>query len=128
MTTYTQQELVDELTRRFGPDPATWSWICPACGDVASIADFREALKNRPRERNGSPVLGDHIAGQECIGRSLGVLETTDESWAEKRAAGEARGCSWVAYGLIPGPSVVLMPGGHELRAFDIAEPAEAGV
>lgn len=113
--TMTQDELVDELRRRFGDDPLEWAFVCPQCGDVASAADFREALAAHPRtNRDGSPKTASHLLGQECIGRTLGAL--TDGS--------NERGCDWCAFGLLPGPLGIEMPDGHIARSFHIAEVA----
>lgn len=49
----TQEELVAECRRRFGDDPANWAFVCPNCGDVATLADHP----------GGSDKLG-----QECVG------------------------------------------------------------
>jgi hypothetical protein len=60
-TTYTQDELMAEAKARFGDDPLGFAFICPSCGDIATIREFLEA---------GDPDM----AGQGCIGR-LGALK-----------------------------------------------------
>jgi hypothetical protein len=72
---------------------------------VASIADFIDV---------GHPDR----AGQECIGRHLGALSPTSD---QGRSRAE-RGCDWAAYGLICGPWTVVMPDGHEVHSFPLAD------
>jgi len=113
----TQKELVAEATERFGKDPLKWAFRCPSCKDVATGQDFSEALKSRPRKhaRSGEEVIASDVVGQECIGRSLGVLEGPKDSWS-------GRGCDWVAYGLFSGPWEVVLPDGRSMHAFPLAE------
>jgi hypothetical protein len=111
------------LRDRFGPDPRDWAFVCPGCGDVATGKDLEEALARNPRqhsERGGGerPVTFGDLLGQECIGRTLGALDGTNDPY-------EGRGCTWAAYGLIPGPIGVHMPNGAEIRVFKAA-PVEA--
>lgn len=112
----TQEELLAEARERFGDDPLKWAFRCPSCKDVATGEDFREALKERPRKhRSGSEVIASDVVGQECIGRTLGALETSDEAW-------KGRGCTWVAYGLFSGPWEIALPNGRKMHAFPLAE------
>jgi hypothetical protein len=87
----TQAELIAEAKERFGEDVMTWAFQCPQCGDVASLGDFKAA--------NADPG----IAGQECIGRSLGALDRGTKKY-------KGRGCDWVAYGLLRGPWEIELP------------------
>jgi len=106
--TMTQDELVAELEHRFGPDPKRWAFVCPICGDVACAQDFIDAGANPDK------------VGQECIGRSLGVLKRDQPKGGYK-----GRGCDWAAYGLICGPMFVVMPDGHKVPCFNVAEAVE---
>jgi hypothetical protein len=47
--TLTQQQLRDEAAARFGPDPMKWAFVCPSCGDVATLQDFKTV--GRPERR-----------------------------------------------------------------------------
>lgn len=85
----TQAELIAEATERFGPDHLAWAFQCPACGDVASFGDFKQAGADPGR------------CGQECIGRQLG---------ATKKPPTNERGCDWAAYGLLRGPWEIVVP------------------
>ena len=107
--TLTHEQLRAEAAARFGPDPMGWAFQCPACGDVATLRDFRASGGNPNR------------AGQECIGRLLG----SGPAEHGKPAQG-VRGCDWAAYGLIPGPWAVTIPASYgrpatTLRAFPLA-------
>jgi hypothetical protein len=102
--TLTQAELINEATLAFGANPMEWAFRCPTCGDVATAEDLRGA--------GGSPAR----IGQECIGRYLGALKPSDVDRVRP-----ARGCDYVAYGLIPGPWVVEMPDGQKIRSFPLA-------
>lgn len=106
----TQAELVEQMTERFGPDHHAWAFICPRCGDVASFQDFIDAGADPQK------------CGQECIGRSLGVLKRDQPPGGYR-----GRGCDWCAYGLFRGPIAYVMPDGHEAWGFRVAPtPSEA--
>lgn len=94
---WTQAELLAEATARFGEDPKKFAFICPSCKDVASIQDFIDA--------GADPGL----AGQECIGRSLGALARGKKPGKDGIVRG-SRGCDWCAYGLFRGPWLITMP------------------
>lgn len=109
--TMTQDELQTEMTRRFGPDPLKWAFVCPVCGDVATAQDFKDA---------GADV--NRRFGSECLGRSLGVLKRE-----QPKGGYQGRGCDWSANGLFRGPMFIITPEGKEMPAFRIA-PAPDGV
>lgn len=109
----TQAELVAEATARFGDDQMKWAFQCPTCDDVATPADFIAAGADPNR------------VGQECIGRSLGLLDKRVPV-KDGRSQG-IRGCNWAAYGLFPGPWTITMPDGRTISSFRLAEPAPAG-
>lgn len=111
----TQAELIAEATERFGADPLKWAFQCPTCGDIATGADFSEALAEKPRKhRTGADVIASDVVGQECIGRTLGALE-------KGRGKYTGRGCDWAAYGLFGGPWTVVLPDGRTMHAFPLA-------
>lgn len=107
----TQNEMTAEMVRRFGSDPKRWAFVCPSCGDVASVQDFIDAGAKTGR------------VGQECIGRSLGALKREQPKGGYKD-----RGCDWCAYGLFRGPMFVVMPDGREVASFRIAPAIDAEV
>lgn len=96
----TQEEFLAEATERFGSDHWQWKARCYHCGDVASLAEFRDAGADPGKW------------GQECLGRTLGK---------------DVRGCDFAAYGLIPGPWEMVLPSeddkpGTSIRCFALAE------
>lgn len=121
--TYTPEQLAAEMGRRFGPDPAAWAFRCPHCGDVATVADWREAIAGLPEQvrrddythADGEPYDGRELHGQMCIGRLLGALS------ASRKAS---RGCDWTAFGLFgaPGGIWVEVAPGCKVQGFPIAD------
>lgn len=114
----TQEELLSEAIERFGSDPMDFKFICPHCGDVAAIRDFRDAGADPGR------------AGQECIGRHLGALDKSKHPSAEAYRKAGNRGCDWAAYGLFRGPWEIVLPAeGDKLErsmwGFPLAEAGE---
>lgn len=83
--TMTQQEWMEEGKKRFGEDYMDWKFVCPMCGHVASIREFKEAGADSPNS-----------AYQECIGRYTGKGSPKE---------GDTSGCNWVAYGLFGIPN-----------------------
>lgn len=101
--TVTYEEWLAEAKQKFGNDPNKWAFVCPACGYVATIGDWKAA---------GAPE--DAIAFS-CIGR-----------WLNK--AGEAfefgsGPCHYVGGGFIRlNPVTVVGVQGQEWNAFEFAE------
>jgi hypothetical protein len=118
--TLTQAELITEARARFGADPLAWAFQCPSCQDIATGADFREALAEHPRRNlsSGEDVIASDLLGQECIGRTLGALD---------RKPYEGRGCDWAAYGLLAGPWTVALPNGRSMHSFPLAPAGPEG-
>lgn len=106
----TQGELFDMAKGIFGDNPLDFAFQCPTCGDVAKIADWPDESK--------------HLAGQECIGRTLGALRKEANHKAGKY---KGRGCDWAAYGLFRGPWEIVMEDGHSAWSFPLAG-ADQGV
>lgn len=103
----TQEELLAELRSRFGDDPMDWAFQCPACKDIATGRDFREAIATDPA-RYG--IYASKYLGRICIGRLLGALSKTLKY--------TGRGCDWSASGLFRGPEFVILPDGSEAPSF----------
>lgn len=112
----TQEEFLNRLIDRFGPDPMAWAFRCPHCDDVATGADFRAALAENPlRRKDGTPVITSDVLGQVCIGRVLGTLDVPAGQWT-------GRGCDWTANGLFCGPlRIIRGSDGAVLYAFPLA-------
>lgn len=92
----TLAEFRAEAEARFGRDPLSWAFMCPACNDIATVAQFSDALL---------PITW---AGQECIGRFV-----------------TGRGCEYTAYGVVKGPWRIGMPDGTHVYGFPLATPEE---
>ena len=52
-----KEEFKEEAIKRFGEDMMNWKFICPVCGNVASVADYK---------RVGTP---EGAVAFSCIGR-----------------------------------------------------------
>lgn len=55
----TKEEWIKQGTEIFGADQMTWKFVCPVCGYVQSVADYKEA---------GAPFSAVAFS---CIGRYL---------------------------------------------------------
>jgi hypothetical protein len=56
----TVEEFFAEAVEKFGTDKGNWKFICPSCGHVASVAEWKAAG-------------GESGAGFSCIGRWIGA-------------------------------------------------------
>jgi hypothetical protein len=102
---YTRAEWLAEAERRFGKDPMSWTFVCPSCGHVQSVADYKAA---------GAPSTACAFS---CVGR-----------WLPKEKTGEGFGkpgpCNYTGGGLIHlNPVRVTSPEGDVIEAFEFAEP-----
>lgn len=114
-----QEDLLSLLIERFGKNVYDWAFQCPSCKDVATGQDFKDALTTSPITRkDGTEVTASDLLGQQCIGRTLGVLDGPAEEW-------QGRGCDWAAHGLFRGPVRVTLPDGGEVYSFPVAEAAK---
>lgn len=103
----THAEWIAEAEKRFGKDPLKWKFVCPSCGHVASVEDWKAA---------GAPSTA---AAFSCVGRWLKV--------AKDAFTNKGKGpCNYAGGGLFRiNPVVVMFPDGTEHQAFAFAEPAE---
>lgn len=111
---YTLDEWRAEAEKRFGKDAMGWKFVCPSCGHVQSVADYKAA---------GAPSTA---CAYSCVGR-----------WLPKEKTGPGFGgkgpCNYAGGGLIHlNPVRVTYPDGTVSEAFDFAEAtasvAEKGV
>lgn len=107
--TMTHKQWTAEGKRRFGENIAKWRFVCPICGNVAAVEDYRQF------EAQGATA---ESATEECIGRYTG---------SGRRAFGAAednvRPCDYAVYGLFRIPGVVVeMAGGQKRMAFAFGE------
>ncbi len=94
-----------EGIRRFGENTDKWRFVCPSCGNVASIGDFK------PYAGAGAQP---NSATCECIGRYTGA---TDAFLGEK-----CRPCNYAGYGLFRMSPVIVQHEGEEIHSFAFAE------
>jgi hypothetical protein len=78
--TVSLEDYFKECIDRFGHDRNNWRFVCPACGHVASVAEYKA-------------VGADDAIGYSCIGRWTG---------AKRDAFGKGPGpCNYAGGGLI---------------------------
>ncbi|MFF4777561.1 VVA0879 family protein [Microtetraspora fusca] len=109
-----EAELRTEAEQRFGSDLANWAFRCPRCGDVATGAEFEQALATVP---NRAKVSARDLLGQVCIGRALGAGAMPTHEWA-------GRGCdqrAWAASANHAGPWDVTARDGRRTYYFELA-------
>jgi phage terminase large subunit GpA-like protein len=97
--------------RRFGTDQMKWRFVCPCCGHVQAIEDFK------PYKGMGATA---EAARFNCIGRYTG---------AKRQAFVEVDGdgpCDYTSSGLFDvRPVWVNMPSGEKIGSFEFAPPTE---
>ncbi len=99
-----------EGRRRFGEYFGNWKFVCPVCGNVARVDEFR------PHQEQGARP---NSATQHCIGR-----------YQSGRSAfsGEGKGpCDYAAYGLLRLAPCRVLVDGKEAQCFAFAEPGGDG-
>ncbi|MFE3461348.1 VVA0879 family protein [Nocardiopsis aegyptia] len=96
LRTITLDQFRAEARARFGPNANRWAYQCPACGDVAVLANVIYALSQQPVAtalQHG--LTADKVLAQQCIGC---FAEAEDH-----------------------GTTVVRMPSGREVHVFELA-------
>lgn len=104
---YTVDEWRDEAKRLFGPDPLKWQFVCPICGHVTTVVEWKNA---------GAP---EGAMAYSCIGL-----------WTKARReafGGEGSGpCNFAGGGLFPlNPVKVIDEQGVIRHVFEFADPTE---
>lgn len=103
-------EWITEAARRFGPDPLDWRFVCPSCGHVASVRDWKDA---------GAP---ESAAAFSCVGRWTGRMGVS--LWTKPGP------CNYAGFGLFQINPVAVDHDGviHCVFAFaDVEAQAEEG-
>jgi hypothetical protein len=104
----THADWLAEGERRFGKNPSDWKFVCPSCGHIQAIGDFRQY-----KERGATPAT----AAQLCIGRFTGAEGAFDPA--------KHKPCNYTVNGLLClAKTVVVMDDGVEQAVFDFAEAA----
>lgn len=97
-----------EASRLFGPDALKWRFLCPSCGHVAAVEDWKNAGAK------------DTQAAFSCVGRYIGA----DDSHTFKKDGGP---CTYAGGGLIGlNPVSVRGENGVITRVFAFAEATSA--
>ena len=103
-TSMTHEEWLSEAAKRFGSDPLKWRFVCPVCGYVASVADWK-AVGARVGE-----------VAFSCIGRHR---ENARDAFAGKGAGP----CNYAGGGLFRlNPVNVVMDDGRVVETFAFAD------
>jgi|SRR5215471_1133446 len=94
-----------EGERRFGSNVFAWRFVCPSCGNIATLSDF-EAFKAQGASPNS--------ATNQCIGRYMGATDAFDPS--------KHKPCNYAGYGLFHlSPVIVVRENGTETESFAFA-------
>ncbi len=102
----TYEEWVIEAEALFGSDALKWRFVCPSCGHVASVQDWKDA---------GAP---EDAVAFSCVGR-----------WLPSRSEGFGKGapCNYAGGGLFRlNPVSVAMSDGRVHETFEFAESVVA--
>lgn len=104
----TEQEWRDEAVRRFGPDEMQWRFVCPSCGHVASVQDWKDV----------GATEGE--VAFSCVGRHMENA---------KQMCQRPGPCNYAGGGLIGlNPVSITREDGKETRVFAFAEPVKEEV
>lgn len=113
MPTYTLEAWSAKGDELFGADFMKWKFVCPVCGHIATVQDWKGA---------GAPAQS---AAFSCVGRWAGANPQT----AKERTLGpnglQGKGpCNYAGGGLFQlNPVAVIDPDGVTRRVFAFAEP-----
>lgn len=107
MAKYTLKEWLDKGKKLFGDDFLKWKFVCPACGKISSVQEFKDV---------GADANDSY---QCCIGRFTGKGAPTKVS---------KDGCNWAAFGFLGTlgeGDTVIADDGHEVAIFKFADPSK---
>lgn len=108
--TMTHTEWLAEAVRRFGEDNSKWRFVCPSCGHVASVQDWKDAK---------APA---GAIGFSCVGRYVGAAARA----AARAFGGKGGPCNYTGGGLFAiNPVLVDMGDGKPIQAFAFADEVE---
>ena len=100
-----KSQWMKEGTELFGHDMYSWKFVCPVCGNIASVEEYRQF-----KDKGATPSS----AYQECIGR-----------YTEGRSAfhdNEGKPCDYAAYGLFGMcRTEVVDNSGNKIAVFEFA-------
>lgn len=109
---YTLAEWRAKAAELFGEDFMQWKFVCPICGHVARVQDWKDA---------GAPAPS---AAFSCVGRWIGANAKISKGNIGPNGIKGKGPCNYGGGGLFQcNPVVVVDPDGVELKAFAFAEP-----
>ena len=104
----TFKEWVEKGEKLFGKDMLKWEFVCPGCGHVQKVEDFRQYKDKGAKPDN---------AYCECIGRYSG-----GKSWMNDKQS-KPGPCDYAGYGLLNiCPVLVVKDDGKEVSSFAFNE------
>ena len=98
----------EEAERRFGPDEMKWRFVCPVCGHVASVQDWKDAGAR------------SNAVAFSCVGRWAGAKR---DAFGNARD-GEPGPCNYAGGGFFALNPVTVHTGDTSHRVFAFADPA----
>lgn len=99
---YSHEEWMAEAKRRFGESFMQWKFVCPVCGHVQSVQDYKDAGAE------------EGMIAYSCIGR---LIPGSKDAFQEN-----AKGpCTYAGGGLFRLNPVTVVRGGEEHYVFDFA-------
>lgn len=106
--TLTLEQWRQEAEAKFGSDEHKWAFVCPSCGHVQKVEDFK------PFKDAGA---NEETAFRNCIGRYDGHMHV----WIGTRPGP----CNYTSGGLFNlNPVTVTTPEGKNIRVFEFAPAA----
>jgi hypothetical protein len=111
VTVMTKEEWVARGKQLFGDDLMKWRFVCPGCGHIQAVEDFRQY-----KEQGAKP----DDATCKCIGRFSGGV-----SWANTDFRKAKGPCDYTGYGLFNLCPVKVVDSEKEIRCFAFDESEE---
>jgi hypothetical protein len=104
----TKEEWLERGKVLFGEDFYEWRFVCPICGNVAAVKDYKP-YKDKGAHANSATC--------ECIGRYTGAQSSFDGT----------KPCNYAGYGLFRLSPVIVLDDGKEIHSFAFAEATTHG-
>lgn len=102
----THAEWIAEAEQRFGTDAMKWRFVCPCCGHVATVQDWKDA---------GAQEGGVAFS---CVGRWMGAKREAFEANGDKPGT-----CNYTGGGLFKLNPVTVIHEGKEHQVFEFDMP-----
>ena len=106
--TMTYDAFIAEARRRFGDDSAAWKFVCPSCGYVAPVQEWRDA---------GAP---ESAVAFSCVGR----WTSADDAETSRNEGGP---CQYAGGGLFNLNPLTITGHGEPYHVFSLAPQREVG-